>query len=91
MIFYYLAKCVYSFDKALSTVKNCADRLFEYFKILLFVRCTYGISKWVKSNIFETCYSLLFIEAKKLLKQPGTFAWYMGKVSYMNLWQENGL
>ena len=26
MIFYYLAKCIYSFDKALSTVKNCARR-----------------------------------------------------------------
>ena len=40
MIFYYLAKCIYLFDKALSTVKNCADRLFEYFEILLFVRLT---------------------------------------------------
>ena len=40
MIFYYLAKCIYSFDRALSTVKNCADRLFEYFEILLFVRLT---------------------------------------------------
>ena len=37
MIFYYLAKCIYSFDRALSTVKNCADRLFEYFEILLFM------------------------------------------------------
>ena len=44
MIFYYLTKCI-SFNKALSTVKNCADRLFEYFEILLFVRLTYGISK----------------------------------------------
>ena len=35
---------VYSFNKALSIVKNCADRLFEYFEILLFVRLTYGIS-----------------------------------------------
>ena len=53
--FYYLAKCIYLFDRALSTVKNCADRLFEnfkifdrlfeYFKILLFVRLTYGISR----------------------------------------------
>ena len=34
---------VYSFNRALSTVKNCADRLFEYFEILLFVRLTYGI------------------------------------------------
>ena len=45
MIFYYLVKGIYSFDKALSTVKNCADRLFEYFEILLFVRLTYGISR----------------------------------------------
>ena len=80
MIFYYLAKCIYSFDKALSTVKNCADHLFEYFEILLFVRLTYGISGAI-SNIFNTCYSLLFIEAKKLLKQLRTFAWYTGKVS----------
>ena len=43
--FYYLAKCIYSLDRALSTVKNCADRLFEYFEILLFVRLTYGISR----------------------------------------------
>ena len=33
-----------AFDRALPTVKNCADRLFEYFEILLFVRLTYGIS-----------------------------------------------
>ena len=45
MIFYYLAKYIYSFDRALSTVKKCADCLFEYFEILLFVRLTYGISK----------------------------------------------
>ena len=45
MIFYYLAKSRYSFDRALSTVKNCADCLFEYFEILLFVRLTYGISR----------------------------------------------
>ena len=45
MIFYYLAKCINSFDRALSTVKNCADRLFEYFEMLLFVRLTYGISR----------------------------------------------
>ena len=44
MIFYYLAKCIYLFDRALSTVKNCADCLFEYFEILLFVRLTYEIS-----------------------------------------------
>ena len=37
MIFYYLEKCIFSFDRALSTVKNCAYRLFEYFEILLFV------------------------------------------------------
>ena len=43
--FYYLPKCICSFDRALSTVKNCADRLFEYFEILLFVRLTYGISR----------------------------------------------
>ena len=36
---------VYSFDRALSTVKNCADHLFEYFEILLFVRLTYEISR----------------------------------------------
>ena len=41
--FYYLAKCIYTFDRALSTVKNCADRLFEYIEILLLVRLTYGI------------------------------------------------
>ena len=41
MIFYYLAKCIYSFYRALSTVKNCADCLFEYFEILLFVRLEY--------------------------------------------------
>ena len=29
----------------LSTVKNCADCLFEYFEILLFVRLTDGISR----------------------------------------------
>ena len=29
--FYYLAKCIYSFDTALSTVKNCADCLFLVF------------------------------------------------------------
>ena len=29
---------IYSFDSALSIVKNCADHLFEYFEILLFVR-----------------------------------------------------
>ena len=69
IIFFYLAKCIHSFNRALSTVKNCADCLFEYFEILLFVRLTYGISRG-KSNIFNTCYSLLFIEAKKLLKQP---------------------
>ena len=45
MIFHYLAKCIYSFDRALSTVKNCADRLFEYFEILLLMRLTYGISR----------------------------------------------
>ena len=45
----------------------------------------------VKSNIFDTCYSSLFIEAKKLLKQPGTFALYTGKVSKVNPRQENGL
>ena len=44
-VFYYLAKCTYLFDRALSTVKNCADRLFEYFEILLFVRLTYEISR----------------------------------------------
>ena len=32
-----MAKCIYSFNRALSAVKNCADRLFEYFEILLFV------------------------------------------------------
>ena len=36
---------IYSFDRALSTVKKCADCLFEYFEILLFVRLTYGISR----------------------------------------------
>ena len=36
----------------------------------------------VKSNIFDTCYFSLFVETKKLLKQPGTFAWYTGKVLY---------
>ena len=50
MIFYYLAKCIYSFDRALSTVKNCADCLFEYFEILLFVRLTYGISRGKKQH-----------------------------------------
>ena len=35
MIFYYLAKCIYSFDRTLFNVTNCADRLFEYFEILL--------------------------------------------------------
>ena len=45
MILYYLAKCIHSFDRALSTVKNCAHCLFEYFEILLFVRLTYGISR----------------------------------------------
>ena len=45
MIFYYLAKFMYSFNRVLSTVKNCADRLFEYFEILLFVRLTYGMSR----------------------------------------------
>ena len=29
-----LLRKMYSFDRALSTVKNCADRLFEYFYIL---------------------------------------------------------
>ena len=82
MIFYYLAKRIYSFDKALSTVKNCAYRLFEYFEIY-FIICEAYIwnIQGVKSNNFETCYSSLFIEAKKLLKQPGTFAWYTRKVS----------
>ena len=36
MIFFLFGKMyIYSFDRALSTVKNCADRLFKYFEILL--------------------------------------------------------
>ena len=57
MIFYYLAKCIYSFDRALFTVKNCADRLFEYFEVLLFVRLNIWNIQGVKSNIY---YPLLF-------------------------------
>ena len=55
LLFYndFLVLCkmyIYSFDRALFTVKNCADRLFEYFEILLFVRLTYGISRGKKQH-----------------------------------------
>ena len=43
--FLLLGKSTYSFDRALSTVKNCPNRLFDYFEILLFMRLKYGISR----------------------------------------------
>ena len=41
---------MYMFDRAFSTLKNCADHLFEYFEILLFLRLTYGISRGKKQH-----------------------------------------
>ena len=79
MIFYYLAKCIYSFDRTISTVKNCADHLFEYFEILLFVRLTYGKYPGVKKQHFQHLLFFTFHQGQKAAKAAQDICMVYGK------------